>query len=75
MLFKMIPLSINLNEGISQPRKLNSVFLLTFFKRSQLKIRTVKMIENYVCCTEFDALQNDTTLDQFEWEFSNLELD
>ena len=59
--------------GIFQPRKLNSVFLLTFFKRSQLKIRTVKMVENYVCCTEFDALQNDTTLDQFEWEFSNLE--
>jgi hypothetical protein len=31
------------------------------------------MVENYVCCTEFDALQNDTTLDQFEWGFSNLE--
>ena len=60
-------------DWIFQPRKLNSVLLLTFFKRSQLKIRTVKMVENYVCCTEFDALQNDTTLDQFEWEFSNLE--
>ena len=61
--------------GIFQPRKLNSVLLLTFFKRSQLKIRTVKMVENYVCCTEFHALLNDTTFDQFEWEFSNLELD
>ena len=57
-------------DWIFQPRKLNSVLLLTFFKRSQLKIRTVKMVENYVCCTEFDAFQNDTTLDQFEWEFS-----
>ena len=62
-------------DWIFQPRKLNSVFLLTFFKRSQLKIRTVKMIENYVCCTEFHVLSNDTTFDQFEWEFSNLELD
>ena len=61
--------------GIFQPRKLNSVFLLTFFIRSQLKIRTVKMIENYVCCTEFHVLSNDTTLDQFEWEFSNLEFE
>ena len=54
-------------------RFLNSVFLLTFFKRLQLKIRTVKMVDDYVCCTDFDALQNDTTFDQFEWEFSNLE--
>ena len=47
-------------------QKLNLVLLLTFFKRTQLKIGFVKIDEIEVCCTEFYALSNDTTLDQFK---------
>ena len=53
-------------------QKLNLVLLLTFFKRTQLKIGFVKIDEIEVCCTEFYALSNDTTLDQFKLEFSVL---
>ena len=69
MLFRMIPLSINLNWSFPT-QKLNLVLLLTFFKRTQLKIGFVKIDEIEVCCTEFYALSNDTTLDHFELEFS-----
>ena len=54
-------------------QKLNLVLLLTFFKRTQLKIGFVKIDEIEVCCTEFYALSNDTTLDQFKLEFSVLD--
>ena len=50
-------------------QKLNLVLLLTFFKRTQFRIVFVKMDEIEVCCTEFYALSNDTTLDQFKLDF------
>ena len=71
MLFRMIPLSIILNWSFPT-QKLNLVLLLTFFKRTQFRIVFVKIDEIEVCCTEFYALSNDTTLDQFELEFSVL---
>ena len=71
MLFRMIPLLINFNWSFPT-QKLNLVLLLTFFKRTQLKIGFVKIDEIEVCCTEFYALSNDTTLDQFKLEFSVL---
>ena len=71
MLFRMIPLLIILNWSFPT-QKLNLVLLLTFFKRTQLKIGFVKIDEIEVCCTEFYALSNDTTLDQFKLEFSVL---
>ena len=67
----MIPLLINFNWSFPT-QKLNLVLLLTFFKRTQLKIGFVKIDEIEVCCTEFYALSNDTTLDQFKLEFSVL---
>jgi hypothetical protein len=67
MLFQMIPLSINLNGSFSTYKIEPTSSYSLFFKQLQLKIETVKMVENYVCCTEFHALSNDTTLDQFEW--------
>ena len=71
MLFRMIPLLINFNWSFPT-QKLNLVLLLTFFKRTQFKIGFVKIDEIEVCCTEFYALSNDTTLDQFKLEFSVL---
>ena len=70
MLFRMIPLLINFNWSFPT-QKLNLVLLLTFFKRTQLKIGFVKIDEIEVCCTEFYALSNDTTFDQFKLEFSD----
>ena len=58
--------------GVLPTQKLNLVLLLTFFKRTQFRIVFVKMDEIEVCCTEFYALSNDTTFDQFKLEFSVL---